>query len=83
MILRAAVSARSGRATAYSETGPYRHQRFRYHQACGSDAVPLETPAPNSSQDSQSIMLRWHAKSGQSKSEHCFGKRTATEVHGR
>src|ERR1022692_659877 len=32
MILRAAVSARSGRATAYSETGPYRHQRYRYHQ---------------------------------------------------
>src|ERR1022692_4839910 len=32
MILRAAVSARSGRATTYSETGPYRHQRYRYHQ---------------------------------------------------
>jgi hypothetical protein len=31
-MVRRAVSARSGRATAYSETGPYRHQRYRYHQ---------------------------------------------------
>src|ERR1019366_9297174 len=32
LMIRRAVSARSGRATAYSETGPYRHQRYRYHQ---------------------------------------------------
>ena len=31
-MIRRAVSARSGRATAHSETGPYRHQRYRYHQ---------------------------------------------------
>src|ERR1039458_4892276 len=32
LMVRRAVSARSGRATAYSETGPYPHQRYRYHQ---------------------------------------------------
>ena len=31
-MIRRPVSARSGRATAHSETGPYRHQRYRYHQ---------------------------------------------------
>ena len=32
LMIRRAVSARSGRATAHSETGPYRRQRYRYHQ---------------------------------------------------
>jgi hypothetical protein len=36
LMIRRAVSARSGRATAHSETGPYRHQRYRYHQITGS-----------------------------------------------
>src|ERR1017187_9460468 len=33
LMIRRGVSARSGRATAYSETGPYRHQRYRYHRS--------------------------------------------------
>jgi hypothetical protein len=35
-MIRPAVSARSGRATAYSETGSYRRQRYRYHQITGT-----------------------------------------------
>src|ERR1019366_4637985 len=48
LMIRRAVSARSGRATAHSETGPYRQQRYRYHQLtpplASRTAVPFDFP---------------------------------------